>query len=218
MTHLDSPRILYGYFRSSAAYRVRIALNLKGLDYAQQPVSLVKREQRGDDYLALNPQGLVPALLDNGALLTQSLAICEYLDEAYPDTVALLPAAPVLRARVRAVAQSIACDIHPLNNLRVLNYLKAELQQPEDACNSWYRHWVATGFTALEQQLAASAGQYCFGDVPTLADVCLLPQVFNARRFAVDMAPYPLLAAIADRLGALPAFAAAHPSQQPDAA
>lgn len=218
MTHLDSPRILYGYFRSSAAYRVRIALNLKGLDYAQQPVSLVKREQRGDDYLALNPQGLVPALLDNGALLTQSLAICEYLDEAYPDTVALLPAAPVLRARVRAVAQSIACDIHPLNNLRVLNYLKAELQQPEDACNSWYRHWVATGFTALEQQLAASAGQYCFGDVPTLADVCLLPQVFNARRFAVDMAPYPLLAAIADRLEALPAFAAAHPSQQPDAA
>ena len=218
MTHPDSPRILYGYFRSSAAYRVRIALNLKGLDYAQQPVSLVKREQRGDDYLALNPQGLVPALLDNGVLLTQSLAICEYLDEAYPDTAALLPAAPVLRARVRAVAQSIACDIHPLNNLRVLNYLKAELQQPEDACNSWYRHWVATGFAALEQQLAASAGRYCFGDVPTLADVCLLPQVFNARRFAVDMAPYPLLAAIADRLGALPAFAAAHPSQQPDAA
>lgn len=218
MTPNASQRVLYGYFRSSAAYRVRIALNLKGLDYAQQPVSLVKREQRGDDYLALNPQGLVPALLDNGALLTQSLAICEYLDEAYPDTPALLPAAPALRAQVRAAALSIACDIHPLNNLRVLNYLKAELQQPEDACNSWYRHWVATGFTALEQQLAASAGLCCFGDVPTLADVCLLPQVFNARRFAVDMAPYPLLAAIADRLETLPAFAAAHPSQQPDAA
>ncbi|SCK08079.1 maleylacetoacetate isomerase [Vogesella sp. LIG4] len=218
MTHPANPRILYGYFRSSAAYRVRIALNLKGLAYEQQPVSLVKGEQRGSDYLALNPQGLVPALLDKGVLLTQSLAICEYLEDAYPDTPALLPVAPALRAQVRAVAQSIACDIHPINNLRVLNYLKNELQQPEEARNAWYRHWVAAGFAALEQQLAATAGQYCFGDVPTLADACLLPQVFNAHRFNVDMAPYPLLAAIAGRLEHVPAFAAAHPSRQPDAA
>lgn len=210
-------RTLYGYFRSSAAYRVRIALNLKGLAYAQAPVSLLRGEQRGADYLALNPQGLVPALLDKGVLLTQSLAICEYLDEAYPDSARLLPDGAVGRAQVRAVAQAIACDIHPLNNLRVLNYLKAELGQGEDARGAWYRHWVATGFAALEQQLAASAGQYCFGDTPTLADVCLLPQVFNAQRFAVDMNAYPLLARIAANLDALPAFADAHPLRQPDA-
>ncbi|MGM8061818.1 maleylacetoacetate isomerase [Vogesella indigofera] len=210
-------RTLYGYFRSSAAYRVRIALNLKGLAYAQAPVSLLRGEQRSADYLALNPQGLVPALLDNGVLLTQSLAICEYLDEAYPDSARLLPDGAVLRAQVRAVAQAIACDIHPLNNLRVLNFLKAELGQDEAARNGWYRHWVATGFAALEQQLAASAGQYCFGDTLTLADVCLLPQVFNAQRFAVDMGGYPLLARIAANLEQVPAFADAHPSRQPDA-
>ncbi|MDC7711221.1 maleylacetoacetate isomerase [Vogesella indigofera] len=210
-------RTLYGYFRSSAAYRVRIALNLKGLAYAQAPVSLLRGEQRSADYLALNPQGLVPALLDNGVLLTQSLAICEYLDEAYPDSARLLPDGAVLRAQVRAVAQAIACDIHPLNNLRVLNYLKTELGQSEDARNGWYRHWVATGFAALEQQLAASAGCYCFGDVLTLADVCLLPQVFNAQRFAIDMGDYPLLARIAANLEQVPAFADAQPSRQPDA-
>ena len=210
-------RILYGYFRSSAAYRVRIALNLKGLAYRQAPVSLVKAEQRSADFLALNPQGLVPALQDGEVLLTQSLAICEYLDDAYPDTVQLLPADPVLRARVRAFAQAIACDIHPVNNLRILNYLKTELGQDEAARNSWYRHWVQEGFAALEQKLAASAGQYCFGDSITLADVCLLPQVFNAQRFNVDMAPYPRLAAIAENLAALSAFADAHPSSQPDA-
>ena len=210
-------RILYGYFRSSAAYRVRIALNLKGLAYRQAPVSLVKAEQRSADFLALNPQGLVPALQDGEVLLTQSLAICEYLDDAYPDTVQLLPADPVLRARVRAFAQAIACDIHPVNNLRILNYLKTELGQDEAARNSWYRHWVQEGFAALEQQLAASAGQFCFGDNITLADVCLLPQVFNAQRFNVDMAPYPRLAAIAENLAALSAFADAHPSSQPDA-
>ncbi|MDC7702118.1 maleylacetoacetate isomerase [Vogesella indigofera] len=210
-------RTLYGYFRSSAAYRVRIALNLKGLAYAQAPVSLLRGEQRSADYLALNPQGLVPALLDNGVLLTQSLAICEYLDEAYPDSARLLPDGAVLRARVRAVAQAIACDIHPLNNLRVLNYLKTELGQGEDARNGWYRHWVATGFAALEQQLAASAGRYCFGDALTLADVCLLPQVFNAQRFAIDMGGYPLLARIAANLEQVPAFADAQPSRQPDA-
>lgn len=210
-------RTLYGYFRSSAAYRVRIALNLKGLAYAQAPVSLLRGEQRSADYLALNPQGLVPALLDKGVLLTQSLAICEYLDEAYPDRARLLPDGAAARAQVRAVAQAIACDIHPLNNLRVLNYLKMELGQDEAARNGWYRHWVATGFAALERQLAASPGPYCFGDTPTLADVCLLPQVFNAQRFAVDMDAYPLLARIAANLDALPAFADAHPSRQPDA-
>ncbi|UDM16686.1 maleylacetoacetate isomerase [Vogesella sp. XCS3] len=210
-------RVLYGYFRSSAAYRVRIALNLKGLAYRQAPVSLVKAEQRSADFLALNPQGLVPALQDGDVLLTQSLAICEYLDEAYPDTVQLLPADPAQRAHIRAVAQAIACDIHPVNNLRILNYLKTELGQDEVARNSWYRHWVQEGFAALEQQLAASAGQYCFGDSITLADVCLLPQVFNAQRFNVDMAPYPRLAAIADALAAVPEFADAHPSRQPDA-
>ena len=210
-------RILYGYFRSSAAYRVRIALNLKGLAYRQAPVSLVKAEQRSADFLALNPQGLVPALQDGDLLLTQSLAICEYLDDAYPDTVQLLPADPVLRARARAFAQAIACDIHPVNNLRILNYLKTELGQDEAVRNTWYRHWVQEGFAALEQQLAASAGQYCFGDTVTLADVCLLPQVFNAQRFNVDMAPYPRLATIAESLAAIPAFADAHPSCQPDA-
>ena len=210
-------RTLYGYFRSSAAYRVRIALNLKGLAYAQAPVSLLRGEQRSADYLALNPQGLVPALLDNGVLLTQSLAICEYLDESYPESMRLLPDGAVLRAQVRAVAQAIACDIHPLNNLRVLNYLKAELGQSEEVRNGWYRHWIATGFAALEQQLATSAGRYCFGDTLTLADVSLLPQVFNAQRFAVDMGGYPLLARIAANLEQVPAFADAHPSRQPDA-
>ena len=210
-------RTLYGYFRSSAAYRVRIALNLKGLAYAQAPVSLLRGEQRSADYLALNPQGLLPALLDKGVLLTQSLAICEYLDEAYPDSARLLPDGAVLRAQVRAVAQAIACDIHPLNNLRVLNYLKTELGQGEETRNGWYRHWVATGFAALEQQLAASAGRYCFGDELTLADVCLLPQVFNAQRFGVDMGAYPLLARIVANLEQVPAFADAQPSRQPDA-
>ncbi|MDC7716937.1 maleylacetoacetate isomerase [Vogesella sp. DC21W] len=210
-------RTLYGYFRSSAAYRVRIALNLKGLAYRQAPVSLVKAEQRSADFLALNPQGLVPALQDGSVLLTQSLAICEYLDEAYPDSVQLLPDDPAQRARVRAVAQAIACDIHPVNNLRILNYLKTELGQDEAARNTWYRHWVEEGFHALEQQLTATAGQYCFGGTVTLADVCLLPQVFNAQRFNVDMALYPRLAAITDALAELPAFADAHPSRQPDA-
>nr|WP_294864411.1 maleylacetoacetate isomerase [uncultured Pseudogulbenkiania sp.] len=209
-------RILYDYFRSSAAYRVRIALNLKELDYIQAPVNLVKGEQQGAAYLALNPQGLVPALSDNGVLLTQSLAICEYLDEAYPDTPRLLPLEPVARARARAIAQSIACDIHPLNNLRVLNYLKGELGVGDESRNEWYRHWITQGFAALERLLADTAGSYCVGDNVTLADVCLVPQLFNARRFAVDLAPYPRLVAVGEVLERLPAFAAAHPSRQPD--
>ena len=214
---MTDARILYGYFRSSAAYRVRIALNHKGLDYTQAPVSLVKDEQHAPHYLALNPQGLVPALSDKGVLLTQSLAICEYLDEAYPDTPRLLPVDPAERAQVRAIAQTIACDIHPINNLRVLNYLKGELGVDEEGRNGWYRHWVELGFDALEQSLAGMAGYYCAGDSVTLADVCLVPQLFNARRFAVDLAPYPRLVAVGEGLESLPAFAAAHPSKQPDA-
>lgn len=211
-------RVLYGYFRSSAAYRVRIALGHKGLDYAQHPVSLLRGEQRAADYLALNPQGLVPALRDGDVLLTQSLAICEYLDDAYPDTPRLLPAEPAARARVRAAALLVACDIHPLNNLRVLGYLRDELGQTDAARNAWYRHWVEQGFAALEGMLAGHAGLCSFGDTVTLADACLLPQLFNAQRFDVDLAPYPTLARVGAHLETLPAFAAAHPSRQPDAA
>ncbi|MBV8678822.1 MAG: maleylacetoacetate isomerase [Aquitalea sp.] len=210
-------RILYGYYRSSAAYRVRIALNLKGLDYRQQPVNLLKGEQRDPAYLALNPQGLVPALLDGGQLLTQSLAICEYLDEAYPDTPALLPVDHHQRARVRALALSICADIHPLHNSRVLKYLQAELAMDEPQREVWIRHWIATGFAALEQQLASQPATYACGEVPGLLDVCLVPQVFAARRFGLDLAPYPNIVRVDAALAALPAFAAAHPAQQADA-
>jgi maleylacetoacetate isomerase len=210
--------ILYDYFRSSAAYRVRIALNLKGLAYEHRPINLVKREQHSEGYQDLQPQGLVPALvLDNGQVLTQSLAICEYLDEVAP-APALLPSEPIARARVRALAQTIACDIHPVNNLRVLQYLTGTLDITEDAKLDWYRHWVALGFAALETQLQHTAtGTYCHGDTPTLADVCLIPQVFNARRFNCELSAYPKLVQIAERCEALPAFAQAHPAQQPDA-
>ena len=210
-------RILYGYYRSSAAYRVRIALNLKGLDYRQQPVNLLKGEQRDPAYLALNPQGLVPALLDGGQLLTQSLAICEYLDEAYPDTPALLPVDHHQRARVRALALSICADIHPLHNSRVLKYLQAELAVDEPQREVWIRHWIATGFAALEQQLASQPATYACGEAPGLLDVCLVPQVFAARRFGLDLAPYPNIVRVDAALAALPAFAAAHPAQQADA-
>jgi maleylacetoacetate isomerase len=210
-------RILYGYYRSSAAYRVRIALNLKGLDYRQQAVNLLKGEQRDPAYLALNPQGLVPALLDNGQLLTQSLAICEYLDEAYPATPALLPSGLLERARVRALALSICADIHPLHNARVMKYLEGELAQPEAARLQWIRHWIANGFAALEQQLAARPMPFAFGDTPGLLDACLVPQVFAARRFGLDLTPYPHIVRIDAALAGLPAVAAAHPSLQADA-
>ncbi|WP_159874926.1 MULTISPECIES: maleylacetoacetate isomerase [Aquitalea] len=210
-------RVLYGYYRSSAAYRVRIALNLKGLEYRQQAVNLLKGEQRDPAYLALNPQGLVPALLDGGQLLTQSLAICEYLDEAYPDTPALLPADRFARARVRALALSICADIHPLHNARVLKYLENVLAQPEAEKLQWIRHWIATGFGALEQQLTAQVTQYATGDVPGLLDACLVPQVFAARRFGLDLTPYPNIVRIDAALAALPAFATAHPARQADA-
>ncbi|WP_047243519.1 maleylacetoacetate isomerase [Chromobacterium subtsugae] len=210
-------RVLYGYFRSSAAYRVRIALNLKGLAYQYRAVNLLKGEQRSADYLAINPHGLVPLLDDGGVQIAQSLAICEYLDEAYPDTARLLPAEPAARARVRSIALAIAADIHPLQNPRVGKFLQAEHGASEEGKTEWIRHWIRTGFDALERQLAQTAGRYAVGDAPTLADVCLLPQVFSARRFGVDLAPYPTIVRIAEALEALPAFADAHPAKQPDA-
>lgn len=210
---------LYGYFRSSAAYRVRIALNLKDLAYDQAPVNLVKGEQRGGDFLAHNPQGLVPLLVtDDGVRLTQSLAICEYLEELHP-TPALLPEAPAERARVRALAQLVACDIHPLDNLRVLKYLVHELKVDDEAKLAWYRHWIVQGFDALETMLSreAGSGDFCHGDTPGLADVCLVPQAFNAERFECDLSPYPRIRRIVDNCRALEAFRRAAPDAQPDA-
>lgn len=210
---------LYGYFRSSAAYRVRIALNLKDLAYDQAPVNLVKGEQRGGDFLAHNPQGLVPLLVtDDGVRLTQSLAICEYLEELHP-TPALLPEAPAERARVRALAQLVACDIHPLDNLRVLKYLVHELKVDDEAKLAWYRHWIVQGFDALETMLSreAGSGDFCHGDTPSLADVCLVPQAFNAERFECDLSPYPRIRRIVDNCRALEAFRRAAPDAQPDA-
>jgi len=212
-------RVLHGYFRSSAAYRVRIALNLKGLDYQPVSVHLRKGEQRAEGFLALNPQGMVPALVDGDAVLTQSPAILEYLDEAYPDTPRLLPAAPVDRARVRALAAAIACDIHPLNNLRVLQYVQGPLGCSQEAMVAWYNHWIAQGFQALERMLADDprTGRFCHGDGPGLADACLVPQVVNSQRHALDLTPYPTIRRIAEACDGLPAFQAAHPSRQPDA-
>lgn len=207
----------YDYFRSSAAYRCRIALNLKGLEPERTFVNLRTGEVRSDWFTKVNPQQLVPALVDGDATLTQSLAIIEYLDEIHPEP-AFLPKDVLGKARVRAFSQAIACDIHPLNNLRVLNYLTAELGQSEDAKNKWYAHWVTLGFAAIEAQLAGSAdtGTYCHGDTVTLADICLVPQVFNARRFNVDMTLYPTITRIDAALAELPAVDAAHPGKQPD--
>jgi len=209
--------ILYSYFRSSAAYRARIALNLKGLAYEQRAVHLVKGEQRGDAYLKLNPQGFVPMLEVGDLRLTQSLAIMEYLEEKYPQPP-LLPASLEDRAWVRAVALEIACDIHPLNNTRVLRYLARDLHLEQPVRDEWYRHWVRDGFAAIETQLAARAtGRFCHGDTPTMADVCLVPQVANANRLSVDLAPYPRIRAVNDACLALEPFAAAQPARQPDA-
>lgn len=210
---------LYTYFRSSAAYRVRIALNLKGMDYQAVPVHLVRNggEHKSAEYLALNPQGLVPALETDGQVLTQSLAILEYLDETHPDP-ALLPADPLGRARVRAIAQAIACDIHPINNLRVLQYLGGTLGLDQAAKDDWYRHWVETGLQAVEAMLAADrrTGTFCHGDQPGLADCCLVPQVFNARRFNCDLTALPTIMRIAERCEQIDAFNQAAPAQQPD--
>jgi maleylpyruvate isomerase len=208
--------ILYGYALSSASYRVRIALALKGLQATSVQVNLRAGEQRLEAFLQINSQGFVPALvLDDGVVLTQSVAIIEYLDEVHPEPP-LLPKAPLARARVRALAQAIACDVHPLNNLRVLQYLENELQHPKETRDTWYRHWIRLGFDALEHWLArdGATGRFCHGDAPTLADVCLVPQVFNARRFAVDLTPYPRIVGIDAACRDLPAFQGAAPERQ----
>lgn len=209
---------LFTFFRSSAAFRVRIALALKGQSYQAVAVAFAKNEHRAADYLALNPQGLIPALATQGTVLSQSLAIIEYLDETLP-TPRLLPSDPLARAQVRSMALAVACDIHPLNNLRVLNYLRDELQLNTSGVETWYRHWVTEGFRGLEEQVKqhSTAQRYCFGDSVSLADVCLVPQVYNARRFHVDFTPFPTLVAISTHLESLPAFAGARPEVQPDA-
>lgn len=211
---------LYTYFRSSAAYRVRIALNLKGLAYDAIPVHLLRGggEQLKDEYTRINPSGLVPTFQDDYITLTQSMAILEYLDDEYPE-VPLLPKDAMGRARVREIAQIIACDIHPVNNLRVLRYLVDDLGLSEDVKKQWYRHWLVGGLEILEKHLARdpSAGPLCHGYLPTIADCCLVPQVFNAQRHGIDVSVYPNIARINAACVEIPAFVAAHPSNQPDA-
>lgn len=208
---------LYNYFRSSASFRVRIALAVKGLAYEYLPVHLAKGEQKQPEFAAVNAEGLVPVLqLDDGQRLTQSMAIIEYLDEAHPEP-ALLPRDAIGRARVRALSQIVACEIHPLNNLRVLKYLVHELQASEDAKNAWYKHWVRLGLQAYEAHLAEQPGTYSHGDAPTLADCCLVPQIFNARRFDCDLSGLPRTMAVFDACMKLPAFQQAQPSACPDA-
>ncbi|WNZ58039.1 maleylacetoacetate isomerase [Microbulbifer sp. JMSA004] len=204
---------LYGYFRSSASYRVRIGLNLKGLEYEYHPVNLLKGDQHGDDYRTLNPHGLLPTLNDGETSLTQSLAILEWLDETHPEP-ALLPKAPEARAHIRALAQSIASDIQPIQNLRVLQYLQAELKVSDEQKIQWIQHWIHLGFSALEKQLRPSP--FAAGDNPGLFECCLLPQVYSAERFGLDMTQYPKIQKITDACNELPAFIKAHPSEQPD--
>lgn len=210
---------LYTYFQSSASYRVRIALNLKGLKAKEHYIDLTKGEQRSAEYGAINPAHAVPTLVDDGAYLTQSLAIMEYLDEAYPDTGALLPKGALSRAHTRALALSIAADIAPLGNLKVRKYLAGPLAQSEEATVEFIRHWIADGLKALEITLATSpyTGKFCVGDWPTIADCCLIPQLFNARRWKLDLVAYPTINRIAQACEAHPAFIAAHPANQPDA-
>lgn len=211
---------LYTFFRSSASYRVRIALNLKGLDYEQLPIHLRRGggEQWTSAYKAINPQALVPTLEDGGRLFTQSLAIVEYLEERYPNPP-LLPSDPPGRATVRGMALAIACEIHPLQNLRVLNYLREELKQAEREVNRWAQHWITLGLTALEELVISvpNRGKFCFGDAASLADVFLVPQLYNARRFGCDLAGCPNLTQIEAHCGTVPAFAKALPESQPDA-
>ncbi|MDF7776694.1 maleylacetoacetate isomerase [Sphingomonas sp. AOB5] len=200
--------LLYDYFRSSAAYRVRIALNLKGLAYERRDVMLLENQQRSLEHLKLNPQGFVPALEADGLVLTQSLAIIDWLDTAYPEP-RLIPADPAGRAAAMAQAMVVACDIHPLNNLRVMRYLTHELRVEEPARNDWTRHWIAEGFTALEAM--AGDGPFLGGETPGIADICLVPQMYNARRFETPLDAFPKLVAADAAAQALPAFAAAHP-------
>lgn len=208
--------ILYGHALSSASYRVRIALNLKDLKYTSVLLDLRAGEQRHERFLQINSQGFVPALaLDDGTVLTQSAAIIEYLDEIHPRPP-LLPQAPAERARVRALSQAVACDVHPLNNLRVLQYLEKDLGHEKAVRDAWYGHWVRLGFDALERRLVqdAETGRFCHGDAPTLADICLVPQVFNARRFAVDLEAYPRIVGIDAACREIPEFQSAAPDRQ----
>ena len=216
---------LYTYWRSSAAYRVRIALNLKSLPYESVPKHLLRDggEQKKADYLALNPQGLIPALADDGFVVPQSLAICEYLEEIHPEP-RLLPGSARDRAIVRGMSLAVACDTHPLNNLPITGYLRRELGADDAAVQRWIEHWIGRGFAGLERWVGSCAGDvpadgqlYCYGSQVTLADVCLVPQMYNARRFHVELSPYPRLVSICRHLEALPAFAAARPEAQSDA-
>jgi maleylacetoacetate isomerase len=211
---------LYTFFRSSASHRVRIALNLKGLQYDQAPIHLRRGggEQLSAAYKAINPQALVPALEDDGKILTQSLAIIEYLEERYPQPP-LLPRDPADKALVRSLALIVACEVHPIQNLRVLQYVKREYNQSDEQVNRWAQHWIDLGLAALEQMIVAQPrrGKFCFGDTPTLADICLVPQLGNARRYGCDLSPYPAILEIEKNCKALPAFADAAPEKQPDA-
>ena len=207
---------LYNYFRSSASYRVRIALALKGLEYDYKPVHLTKNEHLHESYAAVSASRLVPLLRDGDHMLTQSLAIIEYLDETHPEPP-LLPKAPAERARVRALALDVACEIHPLNNLRVLRYLVRDLKVSEDDKDRWYRHWVETGLEVVERQLAAQPGTYCHGSTPTLADCCLVPQIFNAQRFKCRTDHIPQTMRVYEACMKLPAFSKTQPSECPDA-
>jgi len=208
---------LFGFFRSSAAFRVRIALNLKGLPWEDGFIHLRRGDQRGEEYLGINPQGLVPALETDGATLIQSMAIVEYLDETHAEPP-FLPRDPLERARVRALAAIVACDIHPINNLRVLRYLSRPLGHDQATIEAWYNHWIAVGFEAIERLLAADprTGAFCHGDAPGLADIALVPQVFNSERYSLDLSPYPTIGRIYQTCMGLDAFAAAHPNNQPD--
>jgi len=211
---------LYTFFRSSASYRVRIALNLKGLTYEQAPIHLRRGggEQLTAAYRAVNPQALVPALEDNGKILTQSLAIIEYLEEKHPKP-ALLPTDLADKALVRSMAMVIACEVHPIQNLRVLNHVKKEYGQTDEQINRWAQHWIDLGLSGLEQMIAAQPkrGKFCFGDTPTLADICLVPQLGNARRYGCDLSKYPAILDVEKNCMALAAFADAAPEKQPDA-
>jgi maleylacetoacetate isomerase len=207
---------LYSYWRSSASYRVRIALALKGISAEMIPVNLLNAEQKTPSYAQINPQMRLPALVDDVHVLTQSLAIIEYLDEQYP-CYPLLPVTPHERARVRALALAVACDISPLNNLGPLNYLTQDLQITDAQKQDWLRHWTHAGFAAVEQMLSGTSGSFCHGATPTLADCCLIPQVYNARRFNISLDAYPTITRIDAACAKHPAFIAAHPAQQKDA-